>query len=491
MQSKDDLKNVRFLPIMIAIFFGSFVSTLSVSTINIAIPVLQNHFDAGLSTVQWTLTGFMLAMGTFAPITGYFGERFSYKRLYIFSLAGFTAASILCALAWDIQSLIAFRILQGAFSGIITPTTMSIIYQVIPREKQPLAISFWAVSSMLAPAIGPTFSGWLLDNASWQWLFWMNVPFGIIGVVLIIPFIPYYRLNIPKSFDLIGLVTVVISSSSLLVALSQGHSWGWTTWKTITLFIVGIVFLALFIWRELTAETPLLDLRVLQNCRYTISLIVTIIITISLYSGTFLTPVFLQNIQHVSTLDTGLILLPASLIMAITVPFIGKLYNSVGPRVLLLIGVVLMAAGTLPLSWLSVDIPHGYIVFWMIVRNLGIAFAMMPASNAGMELISRHMSGHASSISNWTRNVFGSFAIAIFTSMLSSRSVSHAADLVQSGATDKQTISMLSFTMSVNDVYLVATIIVLAALPISLWIRKVRPSEASEKQAAKEATASA
>jgi len=482
MQNAVQPGQVRFLPVMIAIFFGSFVSTLSVSTINIAIPVLQEHFTAGLGTVQWTLTGFMLAMGTFAPVTGYFGERFSYKWLYLFSLAGFTLASVLCALAWDIHSLIAFRIVQGAFSGLITPTTMAIIYQVIPREKQAMAISFWAVSAMLAPAIGPTFSGWLLDNVNWHWLFWMNVPFGIIGVLLIIPFIPYYRLNVPKAFDLIGLITVVVSSSSLLVALSQGHAWGWSSWETLTLFIVGFLFLILFIWRELTTETPLLNLRVLANKRYTLTLIISCIITISLYSGTFLTPVFLQNIQRVSTLDTGLILLPASLVMAFAVPFVGKLYGSAGPRVLLLIGIILMAAGTLPLSWLSIDIPHSYILFWMIVRNLGIAFAMMPANNAGMEQIPRQLSGHASSISNWTRNVFGSFAIAIFTSLLASRSATHAGDMVQSGVTDERMIKMLSFTMSVNDVYLIATIIVLVAVPFCFLVPKIRTQTLSSKE---------
>ncbi|GGD92857.1 MDR family MFS transporter [Paenibacillus nasutitermitis] len=481
---QEETRQIRFLPIMIAIFFGSFISTLSVSTINIAIPVLQVDFASDLNTIQWTLTGFMLAMGTFAPISGYFGERFSYKWLYLVSLLGFTIASALCALAWSAPSLIAFRILQGAFSGLIIPATMSIIYQIIPREKQPVAISFWAMSAMLAPAIGPTLSGWLLDNVSWQWLFWMNVPIGIIGVLLIIPFIPYYRLNIPKSFDLIGFITVIVSSSSLLVALSQGHSWGWSSTRVISLVVGGCVFLALFIWRELTARTPLLDLRVLGNARYTISLITICIITISLYSGTFLTPIFLQNIQQVTPLDTGLILLPASLAMAILTPFVGKFYSKFGPRVLLIIGVVLMAAGTLPLSWLSIDIPHGYIVFWMIVRNLGIACAMMPASNAGMEQISPQLSGHASSISNWLRNVFGSFAIAIFTTLLASHSASHATDMAKAGSTDKQFIQMMSFTMSVNDVYLIATIIVLVALPICLFIPKLRPDTIGRKQAA-------
>ncbi|AZN38621.1 MDR family MFS transporter [Paenibacillus albus] len=477
-------QHIRVLPIMIAIFFGSFISTLNISTINIAIPVLSEHFHASLSTIQWTLTGFMLAMGTFAPITGYFGERFSYKRLYIFALSGFTVASICCALAWSAHSLIAFRILQGAFSGLISPVTMAIVYQVIPREKQPMAISFWAASSMLAPAIGPTFSGWLLDNVSWHWLFWVNVPIAAIGMMLIIPFIPYYRLNVPKSFDFIGFITVIISSASLLVALSNGHTWGWSGAKTIALIIIGVIFLLLFIWRELTCETPLLNLRIFRISRYTISLTITSIVTISLYSGTFLSPVFLQNIQHVSTLDTGLILLPASLAMALMTPIVGKLFVRFGPRPLLITGVLLMAGGTLPLSWLSVDIPHGYILFWMIIRNLGISFAMMPASNSGMQAVPKQFSGHASSLTNWIRNVLGSFAIAIFTTMLSSRSITHGKDLAKAGATDPAYIKIMAFTMSVNDVYLIASIIVIVALPVAFFIPKLKRETDSLKSAA-------
>ncbi|REE91422.1 EmrB/QacA subfamily drug resistance transporter [Paenibacillus taihuensis] len=484
MQQSASQQQIRVLPIMIAIFFGSFISTLNISTINIAIPVLSEHFHASLSTIQWTLTGFMLAMGTFAPITGYFGERFSYKRLYIFALSGFMAASICCALAWSPESLIVFRIMQGAFSGLITPATMAIVYQVIPREKQPMAISFWAASSMLAPAIGPTFSGWLLDNVSWHWLFWVNVPIAAIGIMLVIPFIPYYRLNVPKSFDFIGFITVIISSASLLVALSNGHTWGWTGGKTLALIAIGAVFLLLFIWRELTCETPLLNLRVFRISRYTISLTLTSIVTISLYSGTFLSPVFLQNIQHVSPLDTGLILLPASLAMALMTPIVGKLFTRIGPRPLLIIGVLLMAGGTLPLSWLSVDIPHGYILFWMIVRNLGISFAMMPASNAGMEAVPKQFSGHASSLTNWIRNVLGSFAIAVFTTLLSSRTVDHGKDLAKAGASDPTSIKIMAFTMSVNDVYLIATIIVIVALPVAFFIPKLKREPVAEKIAA-------
>ncbi|WNQ12056.1 DHA2 family efflux MFS transporter permease subunit [Paenibacillus aurantius] len=482
----DEVPHLRYWPVMIAIFFGSFLTILSMSTINIAIPVLMQEFHTDLTTIQWTITGFMLAMGTIAPVTGFLGDRFSYKRLYLASLIGFTVCSMLCALAWDTSSLIVFRVLQGVFSGLVMPATMTIIYQIIPREKQPVSIALWSLSAMLGPAIGPTLSGWLIESLSWKWLFYMNVPIGLVSIALVARLIPYYRLNVPKSFDLLGFLGAVLGSLSLLIAFSEGHSWGWGSGRIVSLIVFGVVVLGLFFWRELKAEVPLLNVRVLANARYTITLAISSIVTVSLYSGTFLTPLFLQNIQRVTPLETGLILLPASLAMAICMPIVGKLYSRVGPLILMVIGIALMSIGTLALGWLNVNISHGYIVWWMLVRNVGIAFTTMPASNAGMEQIPVQQSGHASSISNWVRNVMGSFSIAIFTSMLASRTSVHSTELAQQAGGMNPVVTMQAFTMSVNDVYLLATGLVLLALPISLFVRKRKedPASIGQEQAA-------
>lgn len=465
--------NPKIASIIIAIIFGSFVSILSISTINIAIPIMMGQFHTDLATMQWALTGFMLAMGSFAPGAGYLGERFSYKRLYLFALIGFVTCSLFCAVAWSATSLIVFRFLQGACSGLIMPATMTIIYQVVPREKQAVAVSLWSLSSMLAPAFGPTLSGWILQHLSWHYLFLINIPIGIIAIALVTKLIPYYRLQVPKRFDLWGLITVVFGSLAILIAFSQGHTWGWSSREFIALLSTGVSLLALFIWRERVTEAPLLNLGVFRFNLYTLAIVISSIMTISLYSGTFLTPVFLQNIQHVSPLDTGLILLPSSLVMAVCTFFVGRLYNVVGPKILIFIGVILIVLGTLEMSWLSVGTPHMYIIVWMTVRNIGIALTNMPANNAAMEVIPLPLTGHASSMSNWIRNVTGSFAIALFASMLASRAQTHASEMVHAGLSNMDQISLMSYTLSVDDVYLLATGIALLALPLSLWLRKL------------------
>ncbi|MFJ7765832.1 DHA2 family efflux MFS transporter permease subunit [Bacillus toyonensis] len=456
-----------FIPIIIAIFLGSFLSILNMSTINVAIPEIMKYFQADLDSVQWTITGFILATGIIAPITGCLGDRYSYKYLYFFSLLGFTLFSALCAFSWSISSLIGFRILQGAFCGLIMPTTMAIIFQVIEKEKQALAMSIWSISATLAPALGPTLSGWLIQTLGWKWIFLINVPIGIMTMILTMLLIPYYRLQTPKSFDFIGFITVILSSTMLIVAFSQGHQWGWTSWEIISLLVVGSIILGLFIWWELKHSSPLLNIRVFQNNRFTISIVISSILTISLYSGTYLMPLFLQNVQHASALDTGLILLPSSIAMVIAMIVAGKVYHRIGAFALIVTGITLLIIGTFGLSFLQVDSSTNYIIFWMTIRNIGVAFSTMPASNTGMEEVPLNLSGHASSINNWTRQSFGSLAIGTFTSILATRMIVHAENLSGSAISIQQQ----AFTLSIHDVFIIATVIAMIGLPFSFYLK--------------------
>lgn len=474
-EEQQSQKPVKFMPMIIAIFMGTFLSLLNSNTINIALPVLQREFASDLSVVQWTLTGFMLALGTFAPTAGYFGERFSYKRLYIFALLGVTIASVLCALSWNAPMLITFRIIQGAFCGIIVPASMTMIFQTIPKHQQSVAMSIWIAASIIAPAIGPTFAGWLIQHSSWKWLFWTNVPIGLLAIVVAYFFIPYYRQKVPKGFDLWGLLSVIAASSLLLITLSQGSGWGWGSASTLLCLGGGLAALALFLWREMSIESPLLQLKVFLNRQFTATVILLCIVMINFFSGMFLVPVFLQNVQGYSPLDTGVILLPSTIAMAVMSLIVGRLYKAIGPKPLLLAGVLLMAAGNLPFVWLQTDSSSAYTVLWMTVRSLGLALVLMPATTAGMEEIPREYTGHASSIQNWLRNVFVAFGVALFTTLLSSRSADHAARLTDGEA--GPSLIQLSTTMGINDLNLLSTLIVVLALPFVFAIRSKRINE--------------
>ncbi|MVX64470.1 MDR family MFS transporter [Clostridium chromiireducens] len=460
-----------FWSVMFAIFLGVFLGTFNMSAINIALPIFIQSFNTDLDSVKWILTGFMLATGVACPLAGYLGEKFSYKKLYLFALIGFTFAAILCALSFNIVMLVAFRVVQGLFSGLIIPTTMTIIYQVISRKKHAFAISLWSMASMLAPALGPTLSGWLVQYYSWKSIFLVNIPIGIIAIILVARFIPQYNLSKVNSFDFIGFSTVIILSLSILIAFSEGSIWGWISFKTISLILLGIASLTVFVFREIKISSPALNIRVFKFTKYTISVIAVSIVTIGLYAGTLLMPLFLQNSQHLSALDTGLILLPPSLAMALMMPIVGTLYNRIDPRILIALGISLMAIGSWKMSNLSPDIPHSYIIFWMTIRYVGISFSTMPITNSGMSIIPRTLSGHASSINNWLRQVSSSLAIGIFSSILISRIQLHTIALNNSDIT-YSLIQEKAYTMGINDVFLISTIIILVGLPLSFMLKR-------------------
>ncbi len=465
--------NYPFL--MSALLIGGFFTTLATSTINIALPVLMEQFNTSLDTVKWTTTGFMLATGIVAPITCYFGEKYSYKRIYLISIFGFTLSSIFCALSWNVQSLITFRILQGLFNGLAVPSTMSIIYQVVPRKKQAFSMSLWSLSATVAPAIGPTLSGWLIQSFNWQAIFIMNIPIGIIALLFIRKAVPYYKLNPPKGFDLPGFSTCLAASIFLLTAFSEVSRWGWTSVKTILLLACGILLLAAFIIRELRVENPILNLGIFKYRGFTISVIIRSIVTMGLYAGSLLTPLFLQNAQHVSALDAGLVLLPSSLAMALCTIIVGKLYNRVDQRILLISGVISMAAGSFFLSHLSLNTSHAFIVICMTFRNAGIAFSLGTVTMMGMSTLDKKVSGNGSSINNWAAQSIGCLSIGIFTSLLTYQSGVHAVDLAKTAAALKKGtdfIANTSFVMGVNDVNLISSIIMLIALPLCFFLKK-------------------
>lgn len=480
MKESSTLSNKSFWSIMFAIFFGNFLAVLSTNTINIALPVLMDHFNTDLQTIQWVLTGFMLATGTIAPAVGYFGNRFSTKRLYLFALSGFIFFSIMCALSWNEVSLITFRVLQGAFCGIIMPTTMTIVYQVIPRERQALAISLWGLSAMLAPAIGPTFAGWIVYVADWHWLFWMNVPIGIIALAAVARYIPMYRVSEKRSFDLIGFTSVVIGSVSLLLAFGNGSRWGWLSWQVIGLTVIGAAAITLFVRRSLKQTAPLLDFHVFRYMKFSFSMMIVCILTISMYAGMLLTPLFLQDVQGSSTLISGLVLLPASVLMALVMPFTGRWYTRYGPVKLITIGLVLMAIGTYEMSKLQVDTPYWYVTVCMAIRNVGIAFANTPVVNAGMSAIPRELAGYGSSINSWLRQGLASLSIGLITSLLAVLALTHSTKL-QGTIADPVMLQKAAYTLGINDINLISVILTLCGLPLLWFMRKAKAGEQLKK----------
>ncbi|MGD8192178.1 DHA2 family efflux MFS transporter permease subunit [Brevibacillus ginsengisoli] len=416
---------------LVAIVIGTFAAVLNSSLLNVALPSLVSVFGSTTQTMQWVLTGYMLASAVVIPMSGFLGDRFGYKKILIISLAGFTAGSLLCGFAWSEESIIAFRVIQGIAGGLIMPIGMSMIYMIIPRQQIGMALGIWGIASMSAPAIGPTLSGYIIEIFNWRMLFFMTVPIGILAVFMCMILLRETPVKKEATFDKVGAIFSVIAFGSILLALSKGQQEGWTSLFIVSLFFIGIFSLALLIWVETGQEQPLMDLRMFKIPAFSLSVITSSLVTMGMYGGIFLTPIYLQNIQGLTPVDTGLVLMPQSIAMALMMPISGRLFDKFGVIPLGLVGLTLIGVTTYELHLLEIDTPNHWLDTVLTIRGIGIGLSMMPLSTVGMNAVPRHLVGRASSLSNVIRQVLGSLAIAIFTAIMTQRGTWHGSQIAE------------------------------------------------------------
>ncbi|MBO0996403.1 DHA2 family efflux MFS transporter permease subunit [Bacillus sp. SD075] len=454
-----------------AVVIGSFISIYQSVSLNVSLPGFMDIFDTDLTTVQWLMTGFTLATGIIAPLCGYLGNCFGTRKLFLWSVAGLMISSLLCAFAWDIGSLIAFRIIQGVFCGIIQPVTLTIIYQMLPEYKRSMALGLWSASSVLGPALAPTISGWL---QSWNWpmIFLMMIPFGVVawgfGWVSLEKRTEYQK----SAFDGMGMIGIVFGSLTLLVLFSNLHQWGMLSGKSIICLIMGGFLLSHFIWRELRIKEPLLELRLFTNKTFVLSLATSIILISSLFTGIYFIPLYLIEIHQMTATEVGLLLLPPALSMTVATVVSSKYYERVGPRPLILIGTSFLVFATWEFSRLTVDSAPELVMLWMTFRYIGLGLSMTPTINAGMNAVPANLSGDASSLINWSRQVAGAMSVGIFTSFFYTRMAFH-------GKGDG--FSPDVYVKGLDDVFILATILTCLSIPFSLLLNGKRVKQKEKR----------
>lgn len=417
---------------LISVILGAFVAILNQSLINVALPKLVAVFGSTTQDIQWVLTGYMLASAVVIPASGYLGDKYGYKKVLITSLVFFTFGSLLCGLAWSDNSLIAFRVFSGLSGGFIMPISMAIIYMIMPREQVGVALGLWGIAAMVAPAVGPTLSGYIIQYFSWRLLFFISIPVGIFAIIMCSILLKETPKKENMIFDKSGAVLSVVMFGTLLLALSKGQSEGWTSFYIVSLLFTAFFSFLLLLWVELGKEQPLLDFSFFKNPVFSLSTLTSSLVMMGMFGGVFLTPIYLQNIQGLSAIDTGLLMMPQSVAMAIMMPVSGKLFDKYGVVPLGLIGVSIMAVTTYELHKLAVDTPNHWLNVILTIRGIGIGMCMMPLTTAGMNAIPRHLVGKASSLSNVMRQVAGSFGIAILTTIMSQRQTFHGNTISES-----------------------------------------------------------
>ena len=478
------------LPLAVLIV-GMFMSILDVSIVNVAIPTIQKDFGTTTDDVQWVVTGYSLALGVIVPLSGWLGDRIGLGRAYNLSLLGFAAGSAMCGLAWDLGSMVAFRIIQAIPGGILPVVTLSMVYRIVPKERIGAAMGMYGLGIVFAPAIGPTVGGYLVEYVDWRLIFFINVPVGVLGFVASVLVLPEFPGGHAGRFDLPGFLAISTGLFALLLALSEGSSWGWDSYRILMLFTYSGLALALFVVIELEVDEPLLDVRVFRYWPFTNSLLLIAVLSIGLFGVLFYVPLVLQQAQRLGAFETGLVLFPQALVMGLLMPFAGRLYDRIGPRLPATVGLLIVALGTYLLHNLTVNAPREHVMGLLAFRAIGMGLAMMPIMTGGIAVIPTELVSRASAFNNVVQRSAAALGLAVLTAMLTRQRAQLMTDrattlrldrplprvgppstpaMVSHYALYQQTVARV-FVAAVDNLFLVTAWLTLLGVGLSLLLR--------------------
>ncbi|MGA7159706.1 MAG: DHA2 family efflux MFS transporter permease subunit [Bacteroidota bacterium] len=413
------------------VMIGTFMAVLDATIVNVALPKIMASFGITVDKAEWVITAYMLVFAVMLSTSGWIADHFGYKRTYLLALFLFTLGSFLCGMAWNENALIAFRIIQASGAGLLTPTGMAIITREFPPRQRGVAIGFWSIASAASVSLGPMIGGYLIDNISWNSIFSINVPVGIIGLFATMVVQREYRTEHLRSFDVIGFISMAAFLCALLLALTDGNAaWntrGWTSPFIVSCFAVSAVALVVFLVVELSIEHPLIDLRLLKDFNFGVANGILFIFGFGMFGSTFLLPLYLQTSLGYTAFQAGSLFLPVGIIQAIISPISGFLSDKVNPKIPAVVGIILMAVSLYINSSLSLYSEHYQIMLSLYIRGFAMGLMFTPLSTASLSNIPRHKIGQASGLFNVIRQVGGSFGIAFMSTLLLQRTIYHTA----------------------------------------------------------------
>ena len=355
-------------------------------------------------------------------------------------MALFTGGSLLCGLAWSNTSLIAFRVIQGLGGGMMSPLGITMLFKAVPMRERNAIMGIYGLPLILAPVLGPTIGGYLVEYVDWRVIFTLNVPIGIAGIFLGSAWLRETELVKGLKFDLRGFLLSAVGFSALLLGLSDAEVQGWTSPSILARFGIGIGCLIGWVWVELTDKQPLLELRLFKNRTFALAMQVNFVLTVGMFGGQLLVPVFLQSFRGLGAAETGMITMVQALAMLPMMPLIGRLADRFGTRTILLIGLPLVALSMWQFTGLSMDTSDSQLRLWLAMHGVTMGLVMMPAMTAALNTVPVELTSRGSSLTNVMRQVFGSFGTAIFITILSARQTFHASVLAQSATSSNYTL---------------------------------------------------
>lgn len=493
--------------ILAALLFGMFIAILNQTLLNVALPKINTEFNISASTGQWLMTGFMLVNGILIPITAYLFNKYSYRKLFLVALVLFTIGSLICAISMNFPIMMVGRVLQAIGAGVLMPLGSIVIITIYPPEKRGAAMGTMGIAMILAPAIGPTLSGYIVQNYHWNVMFYGMFIIGIIAILVGFVWFKLYQYTTNPKADIPGIIFSTIGFGALLYGFSEAGNKGWGSVEIETMFAIGIIFIILFVIRELRMKAPMLNLEVLKFPTFTLTTIINMVVMLSLYGGMILLPIYLQNLRGFSALDSGLLLLPGSLIMGLLGPFAGKLLDTIGLKPLAIFGIAVMTYATWELTKLNMDTPYMTIMGIYVLRSFGMAFIMMPMVTAAINALPGRLASHGNAFLNTMRQLAGSIGTAILVTVMTTQTTQHLSafgeeldktnpvvqdhmrELAsqyggQEGAMKVllQFVNKLATVEGINDAFIVATIFSIIALILCLFLQSNKKAKATAQK---------
>ena len=416
--------------VTVSVSFGTLMGAIDSSIVNVALPQIRGAVGATIQEITWISTGFAMATVIVMPLTAFLGRLFGQKRVYLASLLLFVAGSALCGVAQTLPQVVLFRVLQGFGAGALQPTEQAILRQTFPAREQGMAMALFAMAVMLGPAIGPTLGGYIVDNYHWSWIFFINLPVGLLGIIMVTRFVhepdDIREANRAaaesqrRNLDWQGIALLAVGLAALQYVLEEGQQDDWFDSRFILgLSVVALLALAGFVWRELTARVPAVNLRLFQDPVFTSGTLIGSVMFAMLMASMFLLPLFMQELLGFTATQSGLALMPRVLVMMVATPFVGWIYNRVSPRLLVGLGIVMVSIGSFALGRITLQTTSEGIVQAILIQGAGFAFLFVPLTTAALSNVPRTLLSDATGLNSLLRQIGGSIGLAVFATVLS------------------------------------------------------------------------
>ncbi len=507
--------------IVLTVVSAAVIELIDSSIVNVAITDMSASLGATIEDVAWVITAYAIANVIVIPMTSFLAAIFGRRNYYVFSILLFTLASFFCGNSHTLVELIVFRFIQGLGGGALLSTSQSILFDTFSVEERPLAAGIFGLGVVIGPTIGPTLGGWIVDNFSWPWIFFVNLPIGITAAVLAFTYVkePAHGRRV-KQIDWAGIILLIVGIGSMQYVLERGETEDWFSSNTIVvLAITAVLGLIFFIWRELTTEHPVVELHVLKSRTLAFSAFLTFIIGFGLFSSVFIVPIFAQQLLGYDAMQTGLLLLPGALVTMIVLPWVGKIQQKgAPPQAMIFFGFLLTAFYTYQLSRI-INLDTGYWTFFgpLVIRGIGLPFSFVPITVLAVSGLSPRDIPQGVAVNNMMRQLGGSFGIAIVNTYLDHRMMVNRVDLIShitqygtatqmrlqqlvQGFTAKGTLPGLARQQAIGalqgivarqtmlksfvDIFVFVTMFFVISLPLILTIRQGHAAPAGEPIAA-------